>query len=119
MQRVEQQNAKLAEQNRSLVKQLDAVTSRYDQLNRRLEQIEPHAALPMPPVPAPVPPDSESPFAAARLFRKEPGPITGPGTSDPGFVQAVTVEAPDLPEARRAARRADTPRVLEVPGRRV
>ena len=96
LQRVEQQNAMLAEQNRSLVKQLDAVTSRYDQLNRRLEQIEPRAGLPMPPLPAPVPLDSESPFAAARLFRKEPGPSQDPGPGS-GIASGETWATSDFP----------------------
>ena len=59
LQRVEQQNAKLAEQNQALVRQLDTMTSRYDQLNqrydqlnRRLEQIEPRPGLPTPALPA-------------------------------------------------------------------
>ena len=79
LERVEQQNAKLAEQNHSLVKQLEAVTSRYDQLNQRLEQIEPRGELPTPTLPAPSPPALEAFPDAARQLQTDQAPLQGSG----------------------------------------
>src|SRR5271165_23161 len=100
LERVEQQNAKLAEQNHSLVKQLEAVTSRYDQLNQRLEQIEPRGELPTPALPAPVPPALEGFPDAARQLQTDQAALQGsePGS---GFAPGGTWETSGPSEVAR------------------
>jgi hypothetical protein len=77
LERVEQQNAKLAEQNQALIKQLESVTSRYDQLNRRMDQIEPSQELPTSTLPAPLPPALQVFPDAARQLQFDQSTLQG------------------------------------------
>jgi hypothetical protein len=101
LERVEQQNAKLAEQNHELVKQLESVTSRYDQLNQRLEQIEPSPALTTSNLPAPLPPPLHLFPDATRQLPADPAQVQGSGTGS-GFPSGEPWQHADLSDAALA-----------------